>query len=119
MEKIVIIKPSYGEIWLVNLDPIIGHEQAKIRPCLVVSNDMLNHGGADLSFIIPLTSQDKRVLSHVEVAPPEGGLKKVSYIMCEHMKSLSHLRFSKKPLGTINKNTMDAVKLRIRFLCDL
>ncbi len=39
--------------------------------------------------------------------------------MCEHMKSLSHMRFSKKPLGIVSKKTMDAVKFRIRFLCVL
>lgn len=115
----MIIKPSYGEIWLVDLDPVVGHEQAKRRPCLVVSDDRLNHGRSSLSWLIPLTSQDQGVAWHVEVVPPEGGLKKVSYIMCEQMKSLSHLRFSKKPLGVINEDTMGAVKARIRLLCDL
>lgn len=115
----MITKPSYGEIWLVNLNSVVGREQAKIRPCLVVSDDRLNHGHADVSFIIPLTSQNKMIPWHVEVAPPEGGLKKVSYIMCEQMKSVSHLRFSQTSLGYVDQSTMDAVKARIRLLCVL
>ncbi len=113
------IKPSQGEIWLVALDPVVGHEQAKTRPCLIVSDDMLNHGDTDLSFIIPLTSKDKKMPSHVTINPPEGGLRKVSYIMCEQMRSLSHLRFGKSCLGVVSQKTMDAVRIRIRFLCSL
>jgi mRNA-degrading endonuclease toxin of MazEF toxin-antitoxin module len=30
-------KPSRGQIWFVDLNPIRGHEQAGKRPCLVIS----------------------------------------------------------------------------------
>ena len=32
-----------GEIWLVKLDPTIGSEIRKTRPCLIISPDELNH----------------------------------------------------------------------------
>ena len=115
----MIIKPSYGEIWLVALDPTIGREQAKTRPCLVVSDDRLNNSSAGLAFIVPITSQNKKIPWHIEITSPEGGLKKTSYIMCEHMKSLSHLRFRGNRLGIVQENTMAAIKARLRLLCDL
>ena len=31
-----------GEVWMVNLDPTVGAEIQKVRPCLVVSPDELN-----------------------------------------------------------------------------
>jgi len=34
--------PRRGEIWWVRLDPAVGSEIAKTRPCLIVSNDTLN-----------------------------------------------------------------------------
>lgn len=34
--------PKRGEIFLVNLDPTVGNEIAKIRPVLIVSNDSNN-----------------------------------------------------------------------------
>jgi len=31
-----------GEIWLVDLNPTVGHEQAKCRPCVVISPEIFN-----------------------------------------------------------------------------
>ncbi|NLJ36638.1 MAG: type II toxin-antitoxin system PemK/MazF family toxin, partial [candidate division WS1 bacterium] len=39
-------KPSRGDIWMLDLDPTRGHEQAGKRPGLIVSADPLNHGPA-------------------------------------------------------------------------
>ena len=47
-----------GEVWLTRLDPTIGSEIQKTRPCLVVSPDFL-HGG-DTCAIVPLTSGSRR-----------------------------------------------------------
>ena len=47
-----------GEVWLTQLDPPVGSEIQKIRPCLVVSPDFL-HGG-DTCAIVPLTSGSRR-----------------------------------------------------------
>jgi len=41
-------KPARGEIWLVDLNPTRGHEQAGKRPALVVSVDLFNFGPAEL-----------------------------------------------------------------------
>jgi mRNA interferase MazF len=40
--------PNRGEVWLVDLNPIRGREQAGRRPALVVSVDEFNNGPADL-----------------------------------------------------------------------
>ncbi len=34
--------PAQGDIWWVNLDPVVGHEISKQRPCLIVSPDDMN-----------------------------------------------------------------------------
>ena len=34
--------PRQGEVWLVTLDPVVGSEFRKTRPCLVVSPDEMN-----------------------------------------------------------------------------
>jgi mRNA interferase MazF len=46
-------EPSRGEIWLVNLSPTRGHEQAGKRPGLVVSVDLFNHFLASLFITLP------------------------------------------------------------------
>ena len=40
-----------GEIWQVNLNPTRGHEQAGIRPALVLSVDVFHNGPAELVII--------------------------------------------------------------------
>ena len=47
--------PQQGEVWWVNLDPTVGKEISKKRPCLIVSPDDMN---AHLGTVIaaPITS---------------------------------------------------------------
>ena len=58
-------EPSRGDIWLVNLNPTQGREQAGIRPGLVISVDQFNHGPADLVILLPLTSKGRGIPIHV------------------------------------------------------
>jgi len=44
------------EVYLVNLDPVIGHEICKTRPCLVISPDEMNHH-IQTVIIAPMTTQ--------------------------------------------------------------
>lgn len=111
-------KPSRGQIWLVDLNPTLGHEQAGRRPALVVSVDPFNHGPAQLVVVLPLTTRDKRIPFHVEVKPPEGGLRQPSFIKCEDVRSVSTLRLFES-WGTISAQTMAQVEDRLCILLAL
>lgn len=111
-------KPLRGEVWMTDLNPTRGHEQAGTRPGLVISSDAFNTGPAGLVIILPLTSQEKGVRSHVSLSPPEGGLRKPSFIKCEDIRSVSVERLSKR-LGRVAPETMDAVEFRLRVLIEL
>lgn len=110
--------PARKEIWLIDLDPTLGREQAGTRPALVISADIFNRSYADLVFIIPITSKAKSIRSHVPLLPPEGGLNLPSYIMCEAMRSVSKQRLIKR-LGVISQATMGEVEDRLKILLDL
>ena len=110
--------PARKGIWLINLDPTTGREQAGTRPALVMSADIFNRGSADLVFIIPITSKAKSIRSHVSLLPPEGGLNLPSFIMCEAMRSVSKQRLIKR-LGVISQATMTEVEDRLKILLDL
>ena len=47
---------SRGDVWLVNLDPTVGSEIRKSRPCLVLSPPEL-HDHLKTVIIAPMTSQ--------------------------------------------------------------
>ena len=69
-----MIEPSRGDVWLVDLNPIRGREQAGSRPALIVSVDPFNQGAAELVIACPITSRSKDIPTHVQVNPPEAGL---------------------------------------------
>ncbi|MCI0489571.1 MAG: type II toxin-antitoxin system PemK/MazF family toxin [Blastocatellia bacterium] len=110
--------PSRGEIWLAELDPARGHEQAGTRPCLIVSDDRLNHGPSGLVIVVPVTSRKKGIPSHVEITPPEGGLNVQSFVKCEDVRSISKERLLQR-WGVVSSKTTTAVEDRLRILLAL
>ena len=107
-----------GEVWFVDLNPTKGREQSGRRPCLIISDDRLNRSPADLVIVVPITSKDKRIPSHVEMHPPEGGLTVRSFIKCEDVRSISTERLVTM-LGTIKTATLESVADRLRLLLSL
>lgn len=111
-------KISRGEIWLIDLNPVRGHEQAGKRPCLVISVNLFNQGASGLAVVLPITSKNKKIPFHVEINPPEAGLKFKSFIKCEDIRSVSVERFATK-WGTVNEKTITEVEQRLKILIGL
>lgn len=49
---------NQGEVWLINLEPTLGSEIKKIRPCIIVNDNDL--GKLPLKIIVPLTDWKDR-----------------------------------------------------------
>lgn len=109
--------PLRGEIWLVQLDPAIGHEQAKTRPCLVISNNIFNRGPVGLFIAIPLTKKCKKIPIHIQITATESGLAVESFAMPEHVRSLSIHRYI-KPVGHVSYKTLLEVEEKMKALLD-
>lgn len=88
--------PRRGEIYAVDLDPVIGSEQAGRRPFLVLSIGRLNKAPARLAIGLPLTTTEWPSGLHVRIEPAESGLSRVSYAMPEMVRSISTLRFGRR-----------------------
>ena len=110
--------PKRGEVWLVNLDPTRGHEQAGRRPALVISEDAFNAGAAELVIVLPITSTVRPIPAHVRVDPPEGGVTRKSAILCDAIRSISKARLVRL-WGKVSPATMAAVEDRVRMLLRL
>jgi mRNA interferase MazF len=103
--------PSQGDIWLFDPDQVKGKELGKkVRPCLIMSNNLLNTGASELAIVIPLTRAFKGIPSHIRIDPPEGGLEVASFALCEQIRSISKERLVRK-LGSIqSKNTLKEIQ---------
>lgn len=108
------LAPRRVEIWLVNLNPILGHVQAGLRPALVFSMDGFNTGKAELVVVIPMTSTVRSIPTQVLVQPPDGGVKVASAELCEALRSVSKSRLTKR-LGQVIHNVMADVENCVRI----
>lgn len=114
--------PNRGEIWLVDLGIGSGHEQAGQRPVLVVSDDAFNAGLSGLVMIVPLTSKlakSRNIPAHIQVNPPEAGLRTPSVILCDRLRTISKDRLGKAPWGTVSAATLAEVEKTLRMLLGL
>ncbi len=99
-----------GMVVDVELDPVVGHEQGKRRPCIVVQNDVGNQY-SPTTIIAPVTGAEHvRRLSpvHVLLEQGEGGLKKKSVVLCDQVRTVDQRRFR-----TVHGKISDAVMERI------
>jgi mRNA interferase MazF len=102
-------QPKQREIWLFDPDPVVGKELGcKPRPALIISNNMLNQGPSNMVIIVPCTSKNKYIPSHIRIEPPNGGVNAISFAVCEQLRSISKERLIKK-IGTVDSHTLEEV----------
>lgn len=107
-----------GEIWLVDFGDPVGTEQAGRRPAVVASADRLNDSRAGVVIVVPCTTRQRGLPSHVELDPQASGLDEVSYAKCEDIKSVSEQRLISK-LGQADEAAMFSILRVLRFLLDV
>jgi len=111
---------SRGEVWMADLDPTQGHEQAGQRPCVIVSSDNFNHGPAGLLVVVPLTSRQRAVAIplHFPVTPPEGGLTMPSTVLCDQIRTIDPARLIRR-MGGLSGTAIEEIESRLRRLLEL
>jgi len=106
-----------GEIYFVNLDPIVGREQGGRRPVLVFSDDDINRkplvvtvipgtDGANVRFEFP---------TNVRVPAKDTGLPSETVFLCFQIRAIDHSRFPKTPAGQLVDARMHEVEAAVRY----
>ncbi len=84
-------------IWLANLDPVIGSEQGKTRPVIIISENQINELLSIVN-VLPLTSRkENRSIYPNEALLPQNqsGLQKESIVLCYQIRTLDKKRLIK------------------------
>jgi mRNA interferase MazF len=98
-----------GEIWWVNLDPTVGSETAKKRPCIILQNDIGN-ARSNTTMVAPLLKGSKTYPFVVSVvATAENGLDEARGIHLEQMRVVDARRIDNK-LGTLEDEYWSAIE---------
>ena len=97
-----------GEIWLSRLDPTVGSEIQKTRPCLIVSPDVMNQQLRSV-IVMPLTSGS--FLRPFRLATQLGG--RSGFLLGDQLRTLSKKRLVKK-VALVDAVTLSAALAILR-----
>ena len=92
------------QIILVNLDPTIGSEMKKTRPCVIISPDEMNKYLQTI-IVAPMTSSSKNYPTRVEV---KHNHTKV-WVVIDQIRTIDRKRVA-KILGSLNEKEINKVK---------
>jgi mRNA interferase MazF len=85
-----MMKANQYEVYIVNLDPTVGAEIKKTRPCVIISPDEMNRY-LDTIVIAPITSRSKKYPTRVEIQL-EGDL---NYVVIDQIRTIDKSRLIK------------------------
>jgi mRNA interferase MazF len=100
-----------GEIWWVNLDPTIGSEIRKRRPCVIVSNDASNRAQSRVQ-VAPMTSAQPARIYPWEARVTLDG--KISKALADQIRTVSKTRLVSLA-GTATGVELSALEDALRF----
>jgi mRNA interferase MazF len=98
-----------GDVFLVNLDPVVGSEVGKTRPAIILQNEMANRTSPTVT-VVPLSTRAERVFPFQVLIPAgEGGLTRDSKALCEQIRTLSTKRLLQH-LGSLPPERLEEIR---------
>ncbi len=109
-----------GDIYWINLDPTIGAEIKKTRPCVIISPDAANNSGP-LVIVAPITkAEGKKAHFHEVLLPKESSnLQQDSKIKVFQLRCIDKKRLSKSKIGSISMDQVKELDEKIRIVTGL
>jgi mRNA interferase MazF len=95
--------PHLGEIWLAALDPTLGSEIQKTRPCVVISPQEMNEHLRTLA-VAPMTTGSRPAPFRIPVVFQ----RKSGLILLDQVRTLDRQRLVKR-MGAVKPETLAAV----------
>ena len=96
-----------GEIYWANLNPTRGHEQAGIRPVVIISHDVFNNRSGTV-IAMAITSQTQRASFPLTHELTSGNLPKRSWVKISQVRTISISRLDKK-IGQIDPEELSII----------
>lgn len=110
-----------GDIYLVNLDPIVGKEIGKARPAVIIQNDIGNKF-SPVTIIAPISGVKeitKPLPIMVFLEKGEGGLNEQSYVDCGQIRTIDKdLRLITK-FGSLDKSKILMIDKALKISLEL
>jgi mRNA interferase MazF len=110
-----------GEIYLVNLNPAQGREQAGRRPVLVLSVEAINRLPLVVTVIVGTKGENvtRNYPTNVRVSPSESGLPTETVFLCFQIRSLDPSRLGSQAIGYLADAALAKVENAVRHCLGL
>lgn len=109
-----MVEPRRGEVWWIRLDPTLGSEIAKTRPCVILSGNVFNRLRRTV-VVIPLsTSPQPGTPLLVPVRCDGGNVVAVT----DQIRAIAKQRLEKR-LGELSSEDLEAVEQGVREVLEL
>lgn len=102
-------RPRPWDVWLINFDPQLGHEQAGERPGIIVGSDYACRLPNRLVLVAPCTTTLRRLEYQPVVA-----LQQPSAVMCDQVKSLDRQRLIRRLPHSLKAEDIDQIRFVLR-----
>jgi mRNA interferase MazF len=109
-----MVEPQRGEVWWVRLDPTLGSEIAKTRPCVILSGDIFNRLRRTV-VVIPLSSSPQA--SPPLLVPVRCDGRDVVAVT-DQIRAVTKQRLDRR-MGELSIEDLEAVELGVREVLDL
>lgn len=103
-----------GDIFTVDLEPVRGAEQGKMRPALVIQNDIGNQYSPTVIVAAITSGSHTRFDVNVLVKAPEGGLTNDSLILLNQIRTVDKVRLGRY-WGCVSAQTLAQVDAAIKI----
>lgn len=113
-------KCNHGTVLDVSLDPSVGREYMKTRPCVVVQSDLLNKY-SQVTIVAPITGAEnvrQRGPTYVSIEKGEAGLPKDSFVVCHQLRTVDESRLG-RIYGQVRPQTMLKIKEALKIVFDM
>lgn len=111
-----------GMIIDVNLNPTLGSETGKVRPCVIVTNDIYNERVPVIQ-VVPITEwsvKKARIKTNVELQPsPDNGLSKKSVADCLQTRPVDRRHRLVKIRGRLSASKVQQIDQSLRIVFQL
>lgn len=105
-----------GEIYLADLNPVIGSEQGGVRPVLIIQNDVGNKFSPTV-IVAAITGRDKKnIPTHTRLTLNE--LPKESTVLLEQIRTIDKSRLKDK-IGEVSEKEMNEISEALRVSVDV
>ena len=122
MSRLEDFSPKRGIIADFNLNPTLGSETGKIRPCVVVSNDLYNQKLRVIQ-VVPITvwsAKKARIITNVVLDPSsENGLSKKSIADCLQTRPIDYVERYISSRGRLDRQLMNQIEEALKIIFDL